>query len=110
MNTMCNYNHNNIYYTKKEITKIVENTEKNIGNDNSTILNLDGNTVKTNLYYDKSDTYSKKEMNKKMGNVFTTQKPLQCGYNKKEIDETANILTDLIESKNKPSLASLEAG
>ncbi|HIE50103.1 MAG TPA: tail-specific protease [Gammaproteobacteria bacterium] len=31
-------------------------------------------------------------------------------FNKKEINETANILADLIESKNKPTLALLEAG
>ena len=36
--------------------------------------------------------------------------PDNISFTKKEIDETANILTDLIESKNKPTLASLEAG
>ena len=36
--------------------------------------------------------------------------PDNINFNKREIDETANILTDLIESKNKPTLASLEAG
>lgn len=36
--------------------------------------------------------------------------PDNISFNKREIDETANILTDLIESKNKPTLASLEAG
>ena len=35
--------------------------------------------------------------------------PDNISFNKKEIDETANILTDLIESKNKPTLALLEA-
>ena len=36
--------------------------------------------------------------------------PDNISFNKKEINETANILTDLIESKNKPTLASFEAG
>ena len=36
--------------------------------------------------------------------------PDNISFTKKEINETANILTDLIESKNKPTLASLEAG
>ena len=35
--------------------------------------------------------------------------PDNISFNKREIDETANILTDLIESKNKPTLALLEA-
>jgi len=36
--------------------------------------------------------------------------PDNISFNKKEINETANILADLIESKNKPTLALLEAG
>ena len=36
--------------------------------------------------------------------------PDKISFDKKEIKETANILIDLIESKNKTSMASLEAG
>jgi hypothetical protein len=79
--------------TVDDLNKIVDNNISRlvtIEEDNSTILNLDSNTVKTDLYYNISDTYSKKEINKKMGNIFATQKPLRYGYNKKEIDESVN--------------------
>ena len=36
--------------------------------------------------------------------------PDKISFDKKEIKETANILIDLIESKNKTSMASLKAG
>ena len=36
--------------------------------------------------------------------------PDKISFDKKEIKETANILIDLIESKNKTTMASLEAG